>query len=236
MIATKPTPSSHGEDFKGFPHEFVDFLFRLQLNNTMSAIEENKIEYRRLITEPLMQLYNALIPAAMAVSDTMVIRPAKCVSTMYSDMRFSRDTPMKEYMYIRFREPGQERDILGLYFDMGRESYSYGLRIYKQTAVGMGRIRDGVIANQQAFRRELDAIRNLGMKINGDIFARDRYPDIRDESIKDLLNRKHFYISKDCQVGESVFNGELVNEISLAFAGIKGFYQLIARGLDHGDN
>ena len=215
------------ECFQGFPREFVDFLFRLQLNNTVSAIAENKISYKRLISEPLMRLYSALIPAAMDVSDTIVTRPGKCVSTMYSDMRFSRDTPMKEYMYIRFRESGREKDILGLYFDMGHKRYSYGLRIYKQTAAGMARIRDGVVASQAAFARELTAVSDMGMVINGEIYAKDRFPDIEDDVLKNLLNRKQFYISKDCPVGENVFSHELADEISRAFIGLKGLYRLI---------
>jgi len=220
-----------GVESTGFPREFADFLFRLQLNNTVAAMEENKVDYKRLITEPLMQLYNALTPAAAAVSETIITRPSKCVSTMYSDMRFSRDKPMKEYMYIRFREAGRESDILGLYFDMGRERYSYGLRIYKQTAAGMGRIRDGILANRQTFARELSAVKDLGMTVNGGLFAKDRFPDIEDDVIKNLLNRKHFYISKDCPVGDSVFCDGLANEISLAFAGLKGLYRLIASSL-----
>jgi len=224
MSAITQTQSSH---FSGFPRGFAEFLFRLQFNNTLSAAEENKINYKQLITEPLTQLFYALIPAATAVSETITIKPSKCVSTMYSDMRFSRDKPMKEYMYIRFREPHRERDIPGLYFDMGRDRYSYGLRIYKQTAAGMARIRDGILANQQAFARELNAITCLGMTVNGDKYTKDRFPDIEDDVTKNMLNRKHFYIGNDCPVGESVFDGKLLNEISQAFVGLKGFYRLI---------
>ena len=229
MITSKQTETGqvHSEDFQGFPHDFVDFLFRLQLSNNLSGLEENKISYKRLITEPLTRLFHALIPAATAVSETVITRPSKCVSTMFSDMRFSRDKPMKEYMYIRFREPNCERDILGLYFDMGRERYSCGLRIYKQTAAGMARIRDGILANPKSFSRELNAINDLGLTIYGDMFAKDRFPDIKDAALKSLLNRKHFYISKDCPVGESVFGGGIATEISRIFIGLKGIYQLI---------
>jgi len=218
---------AYGEGFHGFPRDFADFLFRLQFNNTMSGLEENKISYKRLITEPLTQLFHALIPAAMAVSETITTKPGRCVSTMYSDMRFSRDKPMKEYMYIRFREPGRERDILGLYFDMGRERYSYGLRIYKQTAAGMGRIRDGILANIPSFSRELNATKDMGMIINGDMFAKDRFPDVKDNVIKNLINRKHFYISKDRSINENVFNSELAEEVSRAFIGLKRLYRFM---------
>jgi len=193
----------------------------------MSAIEENKATYKQLITEPLTQLYHALIPGVTDVSESLITKPSKCISTMYSDMRFSRDKPMKEYMYIRFRESHRERDIPGLYFDMGREQYSYGLRIYKQTAAGMARIRDGIIANQQSFAYELTANKKMGIRIHGDMYSKDRFPEISDDAIKNLLNHRHFYISKDCSIGERVFCGELAGEISMAFVGLKGLYQLI---------
>jgi len=221
--------------FSGFPQDFADFLFQLQFNNTLSAAEENKAIYKQLITEPLTQLFYTLIPAATAVSGTITTRPSKCISTMYSDMRFSRDKPMKEYMYIRFREPNRERNILGLYFDMGSSRYSYGLRIYKQTAAGTAEIWKSILTNQRSFAQELNTISNLGMTINGDMYVKDRFPGIKDDTLKNLLNRKHFYISKDCPIGESVFNGNLSNEISQAFAGLNGLYQLINSAINHRD-
>ena len=115
--------SYHATDFNGFSKDFVDFLFSLQFNNTIELLPENKPIYKRLITEPLTLLFHALTPVALSVSKTVITKPSKCVSTMYSDMRFSRTTPLKGYMYIRFREPFGEKDIWGLYFDMGCDYY-----------------------------------------------------------------------------------------------------------------
>lgn len=237
--------------FEGFSREFMDFLFRLQLNNTLAAAEENKTDYKRLITQPLTQLFHALIPVATALSPTITTKPSKCISTMYSDMRFSRDKPMKEYMYIRFREPDQERDILGLYFDMGKDRYSYGLRIYKQTAAGMARIRDSIIDSPRGYAEQMRALEALGMTIHGDMYAKDRFPENVEkqlqgidgdqlsasniDAIKSLYNRKHFYICKDCPINESVFTRGLALEISNAFAGLEGLYQLIKFGFDYID-
>jgi len=173
--------------FNGFPREFVDFLFSLRFSNTVELLPENKVIYKALITEPLTLLFHSLTETALSVSDTLITKPSKCISTMYNDMRFSRNTPLKEYMYIRFRESSRERDILGLYFDMGCEHYSYGIRIYQQTSAGMEKIRDSVLENSQAFTRELDKLKHMGMVIEGDQFAKDRYPDIDNGALKNLL-------------------------------------------------
>ena len=217
--------------FAGFPKEFAEFLFSLQWNNTIDLLPENRPVYRRLVTEPLTLLFHGLEETAVSVSDTLIVKPSKCVSTMYSDMRFSRDTPLKGYMYIRFREPFCEKDVLGLYFDMGCDYYSCGIRIYKQTSAGIGRVRDYAAGNQEAFIRELANMKSLGMEIKGDKFARDRFPDIKNEVLKELLNSRNFYIGRDCAVSEIVFNGELQTEIAEAYSGLKGLYLLLKQAL-----
>jgi len=134
-------------------------------------------------------------------------------------------------MYIRFREPFSEKDILGLYFDMGCDYYGYGIRIYKQTSVGMERIREHAIENNHSFTRELESLARLNMAIVGDKFAKDRYPEISNEVLKDLLNRKSFYIERACPINEAVYNGKLRDEIADAYIGLKGLYSLLRKAL-----
>jgi len=217
--------------FSGFPAGFADFLFSLQFSNTIERLPENKVTYQRLISEPLKLLFQALTPGALGVSGTLVTRPSKCVSTMYSDMRFSRDTPLKGYMYIRFREPYGEKDILGLYFDMGCDNYSYGIRIYKQSSAGMERIRAYALEHGELFTQELEHLKKLDMTLFGDEFAKDHYPGNENEALKDLLNRRGFYIGRDCPIDEAVYDGRLPGEINDAYCGVKGLYSLLKKAL-----
>ena len=217
--------------FNGFPRGFVDFLFSLQFNNTIDMLRENKPAYKQLLTEPLTRLFYQLAPTALSVSDTIVTRPSKCVSTMYSDMRFSRTTPLKGYMYIRFREPSGEKDILGLYFDMGCEYYSYGIRIYKQSSAGMERIRENATERPKIFTRELSNLKKLGMTVIGDPFAKDRYPDVKDKLLNDFLNRRNFYIGRDRPINEAVYTGDLQDEVADSFVKLKTMYRLLKESL-----
>jgi uncharacterized protein (DUF2461 family) len=217
--------------FTGFPTAFTDFLFSLRFNNTFEMLPQNKETYKTLISEPLTLLFNSLVPAVLSVSDTLEVKPSKCVSAMYADMRFSRAAPLKEYMYIRFREPHGKANIPGLYFDMGLEHYSYGIRIYKQTAAGMARIREGVLNNRPLFIRELSKLTQTGITVRGNSFAKDRFPDEKNAALKELLNCKNFYIGRDCPVGDNVFNGEIRNEIADAYEKLKGLYLLLRKSL-----
>jgi uncharacterized protein (DUF2461 family) len=217
--------------FQGFPVEFADFLFSLRFNNTVDLLPDNKPVYKRLITEPLIKLYRSLAPAALSVSETVVTKPSKCVSTMYNDMRFSKGSPLKEYMYVRFREAFNDTDILGLFFDMGCDYYGYGIRIYKQTGAGMERIRQKAVECAPRFTRELENLNRLNMKLIGDNFTKDRYPEIDNVILKGLLNKKGFYVELARPIGEQVFDGRLSGEITEGFRSVKGFYLLLKDAL-----
>jgi len=223
--------------FDGFPREFPDFLLSLRYINTLELLPGNKVRYRELITGPLTELFYGLAPLALSVSGTLETKPSKCVSTMYTDMRFSRETPLKEYMYIRFREQPRERDVLGLYFDMGRESYSCGIRIYGQTSAGMDRIRNAALARSVDFARELERADALGMVIFGERFKKDHFPGVDDRGgrgdrlLKDFLNMRNFHIGRDRAVGESVFGPGLMDEIAEIFCGAKGLFWLLKEAL-----
>jgi len=220
--------------FNGFPKGFAEFLFSLRFNNTMELLRENKSTYQRFITEPLTQLFYALTPAALSVSETVITKPSKCVSTLYSDMRFSRQAPLKEYMYIRFREPFGEKDILGLYFDMGCDYYGYGIRIYNQTGAGMERIRKYAVLNSQAFARELEKLSLMKMSVKGSHFKRSRYPEVQDPALRDFLNKKGFFIERARFINGTAYCNKLQDEIESAYAGIKELYALLRSAL-YGD-
>jgi len=223
--------SNISPQFNGFPREFQDYLFSLQFNNTVALLPENKPVYKRLITEPLTLLFHGLTQTALSVSDSLITNPSKCVSTMYSDMRFSRDAPLKGYMYIRFREPSGEKDVLGLYFDMGCEYYSYGIRIYKQSSAGMERIRQYATENSRTFTLELEKLSRIGMAVIGDKFSKDRYPDVQNAALNDFLNKRNFYIGHNCPINETVFNGQLRDEIADAYIELKSIYDLLKNSL-----
>lgn len=218
-------------EFEGFPKEFPDFFFLLPHNNNMESLPVNKVKYKSLITEPLTLLYHDLIPVVHSISETAEIRPSKCISTMYNDMRFSGGTPLKTYMYLRFREPFSQKDVLGLYFDMGEEYYSYGIRIYKQTSAGMEKIRAGISPNRQAFREMLEQARKHDMAVMGDKYAKDHYPDLDDPIIKDILNRKNFYIGRNRVLSDVVFSKKLLEELSENYYLLKDFYLLWKKSL-----
>jgi hypothetical protein len=95
----------------------------------------------------------------------------------------------------------------------------------------MERIRENAIENGQVFSRELENLNRQSMEVIGDKFAKDHYPEINDNVLKDLLNKKSFYIERACPINESVYNSRLRDEIAEAYRGIKGLYLLLRKAL-----
>lgn len=217
--------------FSGFTRETIEFLFSLQINNTIEQLPENKTRYKTLITEPLTLLFYDIVPIVLSVSPSIETKPSKCISSMYNDMRFAKGTPLKTYMYLRFRDGCNEKNVLGLYFDMGYEYYSYGLRIYKQTSAGMSIIRDNILKNEEQYIPALTKITASGASIVGDYFLKDHFPEMENKNLKALLNCKRFYIYYHKQVTDTIFSSKLADEICTAFCDIKDIYILLKKSL-----
>lgn len=207
-------------EFKGFDKEFVDFLVQLSFNNTLEKQSDNITGYKKYITQPLTALYYELLPIACEINYMLETKPSRCISTPYTDRRFSPSVPLKEYMYLRFKQSGKSKDIAGIYFDMSFDGYSYGLRIYKQSSSGFQRLKDAIIDNPDKFEKELIGIVDFGYKIVGEKYKKDHYPEIKSDTLNDFLNRKTFYFSKNMPINERIFSNELLTELS------EGFYQL----------
>lgn len=215
--------------FKGFDKETNNFLFELQFYNTNERQSENFVKYKKYITTPINLLYFDLLEVVNQFNIDFETKPARCISTPYTDRRFSPNVPLKEYMYLRFRQANRKTNILGLYFDMGSEAYGYGLKIYKPSSREMDLFREKISENYKLFSKLTDDLILKGFEITGEKYKKDHFTHIPDCSAKELLNMKCFSVSKTKSVNDSVYSQELETELSNAFMDLKEFVELLAR-------
>lgn len=219
------------DGFRGFSPEMLSFLFEMKFSNTIDKQAENLVKYKKLISEPLMLLYENLLETVLDLELEVETKPSRCVSTPYTDRRFSPQAPLKEYMYIRFKQSGKKTDIAGLYFDMGIEHYGYGIRIYKQTSKGMDKLRERILNDPQKFSRAIEDLYSDGFAVVGKRYKRDHFPEIPECKAKDILNRRNFYIEKAVPIGENVFSSALTEELSCTYRQLRIFYKLLEESL-----
>lgn len=215
--------------FNGFNKKTNDFLFELQFCNTIENQNENLIKYKEYITKPINLLYLDLLDTVNQFEVDFETKPARCISTPYTDRRFSPTVPLKEYMYLRFRQANKKSDMIGLYFDMGSECYGYGLQIYKPTAKGMNLLREKIAAHDELFSQMLDLLTAKNFEIKGEECKKDHYPELADCSAKKLLNMRNFSISITKEISDNVYSENLKTELSNAFLVLKEFIELSVR-------
>ena len=215
------------DSFSGFSPEMLDFLFELQFSNTIEKQADNLIKYKRLISEPLNLLYKSLLDTVLDLGLSLETKSSRCISTPYTDRRFSQNVALKEYIYIRFRQYGKETDRLGLYFDMGTRHYGYGIRIYKKTPSGMNKLREKIAENPDKYSTLLGEIFAAGFTLVGDKYKKDHYSNMPECFSKEILNRSGFYIEKAMPVGENVFSSALADELSNGFIKLNGIFKLL---------
>lgn len=214
--------------FSGFSKKLPDFWFDLHFNNSVENESELKDQYKKYITNPLSDLYETLVPTVLDISENVELSPARCISSPYTDRRFSRGTPFKEYMYLRFKQKGKRTDIPGFYFDMGAEYYSYGLRVYKQTANGLSQMKEQLSRYEETVSSVLDTVLENGYEIIGEDYKKDHFPDMKECSLKMLLNKKSFYIGKEISVNASVYKEDLADEIAECFKQMQDIFRILA--------
>ena len=214
-------------EFKGFNKNTNKFLFELQFCNTIQAQKENLIKYKEYITEPINLLYIDLLDVINRFDVNFETKPARCISTPYTDRRFSPSVPLKEYMYLRFRQAQKKTDMLGLYFDMGSEYYGYGFQIYKPTSAGMDVLREKINTDIKKFSKLFDGLTEKGFIIKGDSYKKDHFSEITECSAKNILNMKSFSISKSKIVDEIVYSENLIKELASAFLDLKELMEML---------
>ncbi len=213
--------------FTGFSTDMIDFLFELQFTNTIENQGENIVKYKELISKPLRLLYEDLLHTVIDLQLDVETKPARCVSSPYTDRRFSKSTPLKEFMYIRYKKRDKETDTCGLYFDMGVDFYSYGIRMYRQTTQGVNMLREKILEKPDEYSALLDEAFADGFEVFGDKYKKDHYPSLPECSAKEILNRRRFFIGKSKPVNENVFSQALAVELSKGFIKLRSLFELL---------
>ena len=204
-------------EFQGFPRSLPAFWVALRLHNTVTDQPDMIEAYRRNVTEPLTRLHGDLAGEVARLAPGLCTRPSRCISTPFADRRFSQ-VPFKEYLYLRFRQEGPSRDVPGLFFDMGAQTYACGLRIDTQTAGGLARLRQRAPARLDDLQAALEALDAAGFAVIGERYKRDPCPELPDSRAKDLLCRRGFHIARERPVGPVIHTPALAGWIADSFA------------------
>ncbi len=120
--------------FVGFGDDLESILNEIMFDNTRSHFDALRNDYDKAVRMPLIELYNDLIPVVHSIDSSLCIDKRRCISSIYNDFRFSKNNPVKEYMYIKYvLLNSRKKDMLGFFIDFSITGVRYGLQLYKPT-------------------------------------------------------------------------------------------------------
>lgn len=217
--------------FDGFPREMIAFFASLSYNNNRTFFEENKHVYERAVLQPLTALCQALAPVIREIDPLLDTRPARSVSRIYRDVRFSKNkSPYREYMWIGYRRAGETReDTCGFYFDVSATAANWGCGYYHAQKETMQNLRE-TITRRPAY--VLDILREEtfmdSFSLMGERYARKNVPPQElPEPLGELYRMKNVYAEHHLDDMDLLFSKDLCHAITEGYRTLAPFYTLL---------
>ena len=190
--------------FTGFTQRTIDFMWNLRLNNNRDWFLEHKQNFTDDFQTPMKELGSEVFEGVKKkCGDRTFIHK---VSRIYKDARRVRNgEPYRDHLWFSIERASEEWTATPVFwFEIGPESYSYGLGYYQARPITM-----------QKFRARLDSDPKKFEKLIASLAKRDKF-DLTGEEYKrkkeaptpktaDWYNKKSFSIICRKPLGEELF-------------------------------
>lgn len=127
--------------FTGFTDKTFDFLFGIFLNNERLWFEAHKEDYKNHLLRPMTELSHEVFDQLTHIfpGKDLICRVAR----IYKDARrYHGISPYKESLWFTIRGPAEGwADCPTFWFELMRDSWSYGLGFYEAKSATMSRHR-----------------------------------------------------------------------------------------------
>jgi uncharacterized protein (TIGR02453 family) len=218
--------------FSGFSPETFRFFAELEENNYKPWFDDHRPVYELEVLGPLRALAGALTPFFASVDPQIDLRPAKLVSRIYRDIRFSNDkTPYKKHMWLSFQraflKQSQEwMSFPGFYMEIGKEGSNFGMGMFDAQKKIMDRYRERVAYQPEKFRKMTEGlVETDGFRIEGEGYKRPLANEL-DDYFQPWIQRKGLWVTKHIPVNDAVLcSDRLVGRMEQEFGRLQPLYE-----------
>ncbi len=185
--------------FNGFTKKTTGFLRDLERHNDREWFNANKATYEEHVQQPMLAFIAAIAAPLGKISPHLVADDKKVGGSMmriYRDTRFSKDKrPYNEHVSVRFlHERAGKTPAPGLYLRVAARDVTLGTGIWHPDAPALGKIRDHIVDNANAWLRIRDAKAFTGTfgTLDGESLKRPPKGYDADHPLVEDLKRKDF--------------------------------------------
>ena len=212
--------------FKGFTRETFRFLADLGENNFKPWFDEHKDIYDQELLQPLKSLVVAMTPAMYGIDPRIDFRPARVLSRIYRDIRFSYDkTPYKTHMWITYQRMVPEwQNFPAFFMEISSEGYQYGMGLYGAKKKVMDEVREYIGYDPEHFRAiSEDLLTKHRYILDGERYKRPLKNDLP-EYFQPWMQRKSLYVYKKKPIGGELFDPGFASLLASELALTKALY------------
>ena len=215
--------------FPGFTQDTVQFFLDLRFHNEVPWMHAHHDEYVAKVQQPFYQLIAELSPAMLRIDPDFELWPAKCLSRVNRDTRYSTDkSPYRAHHWIAFRPAGVDKYGQPFYwFEFGPDNMSWGVGIWGQERTVMNAFRLRLVHEGEELLRLFEKLERRKIAASGASMPRLKIPADVPEKLHAWYQLKSIYFERIGIRYEWAFSEGLAERVLSDFKALKPAYLLL---------
>ena len=215
--------------FTGFSKNNTAFLKKLAANNHKDWFDANKSDYVKYVKQPTLELAGALADRMLSIDFNFETNPAKIVSRINRDIRFSADKkPYRTDIWFSFKPALIDwYNHPGFYFEYDTKRYGIGMGFYKPSKETLDEFKNSVIDNPVEFLEVINYnSAPFDFTILGFEYKRPKKYNVP-EQLQTWLNRRNFYPGCYFELDEVFYSPQLAERLIQGFELLQPLYNYL---------
>ena len=204
-------------------------MLDIRFNNNKEFMAAHREEYIQKVRDPYYQLIAALTPTMLQIDPGMETRPAKCLSRIFRDTRFSKDkSPYRDHHWVAFRHGGIPKERAPLFWlEIRLEQVNWGLGFWGENREAMRILRHRMLRTPNEFIAFNQTFSTHHFVLSGDTYKRIAIPDDLHPEVATWYTRKELLVGKSKVDPSIIFSAKFADTLINDFLALAPLYQLM---------
>jgi uncharacterized protein (TIGR02453 family) len=212
--------------FNGFSENTIKYLEQLGMNNNKAWFEENRPDYEEFVLNRFKALVMELGPYMCEMDPFLDIRPNKCISRIYRDVRFSKNkAPYRNNMWISFKRSNKDwKNQPTYYFELFTHGYRFGMGFYDAPKEFMEELREKLLTGDKELMKLIKNFKKQNLfRLEGVSYKKTLNASVPEE-LREWYQKKDLYFVCDRELDDKIFTPQLVDELVESFRQLLPFH------------
>ena len=216
--------------FTGIPADGLFLLMQNRFEDSKEFYDAHKAQLGQLVLEPVGQMVEALAPEISALDGDIVVAPARIISRVRRDTRFSKDkTCYRSNVWFCFTRPRVEYPHVWplFWFEVKPEDsvWNAGVGLWDSPPTYMRFMKERMLAQPGDFLAATAEAIAAGAGLHTEAYKKNRAPDDTPEALVPYFNAKSFFFMAASNDMKQLQSPELVGKLQAYYAGFHAMYR-----------